>query len=73
MTEKSDREIYLSIARYNNELTHTIGLSKYDIKKMLNISYQGKVPSKAAVTENWKDLIIWKFSMLVWFAGNSLS
>ena len=53
VTEKSDREIYLSIARYSNELTDTIGFSKYDdIKKMLNISYQGKVPSKAAVTES---------------------
>ena len=33
-------------------------------RKMLNINYQGKVPSKAAVAENWKDIIIRKFSML---------
>ena len=40
-------------------------LELYDgIRKMLNINYKGKVPSKAAVAENWKDLIIRKFSML---------
>ena len=34
-------------------MKHTIGLSEYDgIRKMLNINYKGKVPSKAAVAEN---------------------
>ena len=34
-------------------MEHTIGLSKYDgSRKMLNIDYKGKVPSKAAVAEN---------------------
>ena len=47
------------------KMKHTIGLSEYDgIRKMLNINYKGKVPSKAAVAENQKDLIIRKFSML---------
>ena len=46
-------------------MEHTIDLSEYDgIRKMLNINYKGKVPSMAAVAENWKDLIIRKFSML---------
>ena len=63
--KKERKKISWPIAQYNNEMEHTIGLSEYDgIRKMLNISYKGKVPSKAAVAENWKDLIIRKFSML---------
>ena len=33
-------------------------------QKDANIFHKGKVPSKAAVAENWKDLIIRTFSML---------
>ena len=34
-------------------MEHTIDLSEYDgIRKMPNINYKGKVPSKAAVAEN---------------------
>ena len=63
--KKERKKISWPIAQYNNEMEHTIGLSEYDgIRKMLNINYKGKVPSKAAVAENWKDLIIRKFSML---------
>ena len=44
---------------------HTIGLSEYDdMRKILRISYKGKIPCKAAVAENWKDPHIRKFSML---------
>ena len=46
-------------------MKHTIDLSEYDgIRRMVNINYRGKVPSKAAVAENWKDPIIRKSSML---------
>ena len=51
------KKISWPIAQYNNEMEHTIDLSEYDgIRKMLNISYKGKVPSKDAVAEIWKDL-----------------
>ena len=54
MEQKERRKkMSLPIAQYNKEMKHTIGLSEYDgIRKMLNINYQGKVPSKAAVAEN---------------------
>ena len=51
--ERKKEKIYLTIARYNKKIKHTISLSEYDdIKKMPNISYEGKVPSKATVAEN---------------------
>ena len=63
--QKERKKISWAIAQYNNEMAHTIGLSEYDgIRKMLNINYKGKIPSKATVAENWKDLIIRKFSIL---------
>ena len=47
--KKERRKIFLIIARYNKEIKHAIGLSKYDgIRDMLNIDYKGNVPSKAA-------------------------
>ena len=50
---------------FNDKIKQTIGLNRYDdIRKMLNISYKGKVPSKVAVAENCNDLIIRKFSLL---------
>ena len=54
MEQKERRKkMSLPIAQYNKEIKHTIGLSEYDgIRKMLNINYKGKVPSKAAVAEN---------------------
>ena len=54
MEQKERRKkMSLPIAQYNKEMKHTIGLSEYDgIRKMLNINYQGKVPSKTAVAEN---------------------
>ena len=63
--KKERKKISLPIGQYNKEIKHDIGLCEYDgIRKMLNINYKGKVPSKAAVAENQKDLIIRKFSML---------
>ena len=57
--ERKRKKISLPIAQYIKEMKHTIGLSEYDgIRKMLNINYQGKVPSKTAVAENWKDLFM---------------
>ena len=52
-TRKEKKKISLPIGQYNKEIKHTIGLSEYyGIRKMLNINYKGKVPSKAAVAEN---------------------
>ena len=40
-------------------------LSENDyIRKMQNINYKGKVPSKTAVAENWKDLFFLSFFLL---------
>ena len=51
--KRENKEIYLPIARYKRKIRYIIGLSEYDdIRKMLNISYKGKVPSKVAVAEN---------------------
>ena len=53
LLDLKEKKIYLPIARYNKKIKNTIGLSEYDgIRKMLNINYKGKVPSKAAVAEN---------------------
>ena len=62
---KERKKISWPTAQYNNEMEHTTGLSEYDgTRNMLNINCKGKVPSKAAVAENWQDCMIRKFSML---------
>ena len=49
---KERKKIFLPIVWYRKEIKHTISLSEYDgIRKMLNINYKDKVPSKAAVAE----------------------
>ena len=59
---KERKKISWPIAQYNNKIEHTIGLSEYaGIRKMLNIKYKGKVPSKAVVAVPWNEPMNYDF------------